>query len=241
MTDGAMRMARAADGTLQLLAALRLASPALPIGGFSYSQGLENAIERGAVRGEADVLDWLRDLLTHVLARFEAPLVLALAEAVAAGDAAETRRLHALYVASRETAELRAETAQMGFSLQRLVDGLPEGGHGAAAEALDDAAESIVALPLAWAHAARAFGLPPQPALASWLWAWLENQVAAAIKAVPLGQQAGQRLLSALTPVLAAACQTAARLPERDWSNFAPGLAMASSWHETQYTRIFRS
>lgn len=232
-----MTAAPDALATAQLLGALRLASPALPIGAFSYSQGLETAIERGWVRTERDLHGWLHDLLAHVVARFEAPLVRALCEAVARGDDAGERRLHALYLASRETAELRAESVQMGHSLQRLLRGLPEGGSNPDAEGDLDA----VALPLAWARAARAFGLAPAAALAAYLWAWLENQVTAAIKAVPLGQQAGQRLLSALVPALADACDAAARLPESQWSNFAPGLALASSWHETQYTRIFRS
>ena len=226
--------------TLRLLAALRLASPALPIGGYSYSQGLETAIERGWVSTEPQVRDWLHDLLICVIGRFEAPLVLALCEAVADGDSVRTERLHALFVASRETAELHAESVQMGYSLDRMMRALPEGERMAPAEA-SGSAPSVIALPLAWARAAHAFGLPPADALAAYLWAWLENQVMAAIKAVPLGQQAGQRLLSALVPVLADTCAAAARLPEDDWSSFGPGLALASSWHETQYTRIFRS
>lgn len=225
--------------TLRLLAALRLASPALPIGGFSYSQGLETAIERGWIQTESQVREWLHDLLACVIGRFEAPLVLALCEAVAHGDVMRTDRLHALFIASRESAELHAETVQMGFSLERMMHALPEGGRLGPVEAPGSPAE--VALPLAWARAAHAFGLPPTDALAAYLWAWLENQVMAAIKAVPLGQQAGQRLLSALVPVLARTCADAATLAEDDWSNFAPGLALASSWHETQYTRIFRS
>ena len=226
--------------TLRLLAALRLASPALPIGGFSYSQGLETAIERGWVTSEPQVREWLHDLLACVVGRFEAPLVLALCEAVARSDAARTDRLHALFMASRETAELRAESAQMGFSLEKMMHALPEGGRLEPAVEPGSAATEV-ALPLAWARAAHAFGLPPGDALAAYLWAWLENQVMAAIKAVPLGQQAGQRLLSALVPVLADICADAAGLAEDDWSSFAPGLALASSWHETQYTRIFRS
>lgn len=235
-----------AQDALRLLAALRLASPALPIGGFSYSQGLETAIERGWVADEAGARRWMHDLLAHVLARWEAPMVLATCEAVARGDTASADALDARWIASRETAELRAETLQMGWSLARLVEGLPEG---AASCAASPRSEDRGALPLAWAHAARAFGLPPADALAAYLWAWLENQVMAAIKAVPLGQQAGQRLFSALLPTLAATVE-AARPDEAgqpgnaaldDTSNFAPGFALASSWHETQYSRLFRS
>lgn len=225
----------AALAAARLAAAMRLASPALPIGGFSYSQGLASAIDRGWLRNEAEVHDWLADLLAHNLARFEAPLCFALCRAVADDDEAEAARLHALHLASRETAELRAETLQMGYSLLRMLAGLPGGDSGTVRDLHG------CTLPLAWARAARAFGLPPEDALVAWLFAWLENQVAAAIKAVPLGQQAGQRLLSALQPVLAEAAATAQDLPEDAWSNFATGFALASSWHETQYSRLFRS
>jgi urease accessory protein len=223
-------------------ALLRLASPSLPIGGYSYSQGLEAAIERGWVRDEAGMRSWLADLLEAGIGRFEAPLVHALATAVAAGDRAEARRLHARYVASRETAELRAETLQMGHSLLALLDGL-DGLERRAARTVRALrrADAGCALPLAWALAARGLGLGADDALAAWLWAWLENQVMAAIKAVPLGQQAGQRLFAALAPRLARAAAAAATLDEDDWSSFAHGFALASSWHETQYSRLFRS
>lgn len=223
-------------------ALLRLGSAALPIGGYSYSQGLEAAIERGWVRDEAGMRDWLEDLLAAGAGRFDAPLVHALARAVAGEDAAEADRLHQRFLASRESAELRAETLQMGRSLLVLLaglDGLDASACGTARARL--AADAPCALPLAWAWAARAFGIGADEALAAWLWAWLENQVAAAMKAIPLGQQAGQRLVCALAPTLAATAARAARLAEEDWSGFAPGLALASGWHETQYSRLFRS
>lgn len=223
------------------LALLRLGSPALPIGGYSYSQGLETAIDRSWVRTEADMRTWLEDLLEASIGRFDAPLVHALASAVAADDAARSARLHERYLGARESAELRAETLQMGRSLLQLVeglDGLPEGTREATRDLL---ATGDCALPLAWAWAARGLRIGPDEALAAWLWAWLENQVTAAMKAIPLGQQAGQRLFSALAPTLAASAARAATLAEDDWSSFAPGFAMCSSWHETQYSRLFRS
>src|SRR5690606_8751882 len=165
-------------------ALLRLGSAALPIGGYSYSQGLEAAIERGWVRDEAGMRDWLEDLLAAGAGRFDAPLVHALARAVAGEDAAEADRLHQRFLASRESAELRAETLQMGRSLLVLLaglDGLDASACGTARARL--AADAPCALPLAWAWAARAFGIGADEALAAWLWAWLENQVAAAMKA----------------------------------------------------------
>jgi len=229
-----------------LLSLMRLSSPALPIGGFSYSQGLESAIDAGWVQSESDVRHWIASLLEANIGRFDAPLAIALFRAVAEGDDASASRLHQRWLASRETAELRAETLQMGQSLLQMLAGLE----------LDPALRSQVdahrsheaecGLPLAWAFAARAFDLEPLAALSAWLWAWLENQVMAAIKAVPLGQQAGQRLFSALRPALA---QVIARCADRTGgntlpihaSNFAPGFAIASAQHETQYSRLFRS
>jgi urease accessory protein len=233
------------NDSMQMIAALRLASPALPIGGFSYSQGLESAIDRGWVTHEAQALDWIGQCLSHGVGRFEAPLLYRLCEAVSATDVPEVLRLNALYLASRETRELREETLQMGWSLVELLRGLS---HGEAIEPMlpqgsagAGRAGRGVTLPLAWALAARAFSMSAANALIAWLWAWLENQVMVTLKAVPLGQQAGQRLLGALSGPLARVAQQAPLLAEDQWSNFAPGLALACSWHETQYSRMFRS
>ena len=225
-----------------LLALMRLASPALPIGGFSYSQGLETAIELGWVRNEADVREWLESLLLGNVGGFEAPLCRALFEAILTHRLDEADRLHARYLASRETGELRAETLQMGQSLLQVLAGLSEVDAGCAGllTGWRQGAQPC-ALPRAWGLAARVFGLDADSALSAYLWAWLENQVMAAIKAVPLGQQAGQRLFSSLQPVLADVIEQGARQPECTWSNFAPGFALASSRHETQYSRLFRS
>jgi len=226
----------------RLFSLLRLASPALPIGGFSYSQGLESAIELGWAKGEEGVRQWIESLLDAGVGRFEAPLCRALFVAIGEGRWPEAADWARRYLASRETAELRAETLQMGQSLVQMVLALPE----CRAElrpvvlAARTHAESCP-LPWAWGVAARVLELDPDQALIAWLWAWAENQVMAAMKAVPLGQMAGQRLLSALTPRLdAVVAQAGSRPPER-WSNFSPGLAIASSLHETQYSRLFRS
>lgn len=227
----------------ELLSLMRLASPALPIGGFSYSQGLESAIDAGWVATEADVRDWISSLLHANIGRFDAPLCMALFRAVAADDDDAAMRLHERWLASRETAELRAETLQMGQSLLQMLAGL-ELDAALAARVDQLRSTGACALPLAWALAARALGLAPLAALAAWCWAWLENQVMAAIKAVPLGQQAGQRLFSALRPALALVLERASLATEdlpTAWSNFAPGFAIASARHETQYSRLFRS
>jgi urease accessory protein len=228
-----------------LLSLMRLSSPALPIGGFSYSQGLESAIDAGWVRSEADVGRWIASLLQANIGCFDAPLGIALFRAVAEGDDVLADALHQRWLASRETAELRAETLQMGQSLLQMLAGLELDASVRTRVDFLRSEHSECGLPLAWALAARAFGLDPVSALAAWLWAWLENQVMAAIKAVPLGQQAGQRLFSELRPALAAViarCAAPSAVHDSDrWSNFAPGFAIASARHETQYSRLFRS
>lgn len=219
-------------------ALLRLASPQLPIGGYSYSQGLEMAVENGQVHGPDSARRWLEDQLLLNLARFEAPLLLAHCEAAVEDDWPRLLQLAAEHRASRETRELQLESRQMGYSLGQLLDGLPE---------LDQPARDCLAaagepgLALAWALAARAWRIPPTEALAAWLWGWLENQLAVLMKTLPLGQQAAQRLTSALLPSLDDAARIAAERAPEDWGSLAFGLALASMGHERQYSRLFRS
>jgi urease accessory protein len=147
------------------------------------------------------------------------------------------------YLASRETAELRAESLQMGNSLLRLLYGLPQAK--AVLASLPGLVVERSSLPLAWTLACASWEIGASAGLHAYAWSWAENQVAAAIKAVPLGQQAGQRLFQSLQAPLLQACdfsqQDEGLLPEDQWSNFAPGFAIASSQHESQYSRIFRS
>lgn len=219
-------------------ALLRLASPQLPIGGYSYSQGLELAVEQGLVDSPDSAQRWIADQLLLNLARFEAPLLLAHCEAAAAADWTRLRDLAAQQRASRESRELRLESRQMGYSLEQLLAGLPE---------LDEASRALFAalpepgLAVAWALAARAWHIDPQDALAAWLWGWLENQLAVLMKTLPLGQQAAQRLTSALLPQLEQAQRRASELPAEHWGGAAFGLALASMAHERQYSRLFRS
>ncbi|MFT3737000.1 MAG: urease accessory UreF family protein [Rhodocyclaceae bacterium] len=224
---------------LQLARLLHLASPALPVGAFSYSQGLEWAVDSGAVTNEALAQQWISDALHFALARCEAPALVGLMRAWQAGNADEVQRLNMEFIATRETAEIRAETLQMGYSLARLLRDLPE-----MPDSIREthAAINEISFPTAWAAAAAHWQLDEEDAVATYLWAWLENQVMAAVKLVPLGQTAGQRMLVALSPALpqlaAAAIQ---RADTQDWENFTPGMTLASSLHETQYTRLFRS
>ncbi|MBA1278770.1 MULTISPECIES: urease accessory protein UreF [Pseudomonadaceae] len=219
-------------------ALLRLASPQLPIGGYSYSQGLEMAVEQGLVQDEASARCWLGDQMQLNLARFEMPLLLAHCEAAAAEDWCELERLAARHRASRETRELRLESRQMGYSLKQLLSNLPE---------LDEPARVLFAridepgLALGWALAARAWGISPEDALSAWLWGWLENQLAVLMKTLPLGQQAAQRLTSELLPALEQAQRAAREIDPKHWGSAPFGLALASMAHERQYSRLFRS
>jgi urease accessory protein len=222
---------------LPLVRLLQLASPALPIGAYSYSQGLEWAVEDGTVRTAAAAQAWIGDLLTLVVAGGEAAIAWRLLRA-AGEDWAAFARWNAWFRASRETAELRGETEQMGSSLVRLALDL---------EWLDRPARDAlpllapITLPAAFALAARGFAIPAAAALAAYLWAWLENQVLAAMKLVPLGQVAGQQMLVALGGAIPGLVTAASTIADEDIATFAPGFSLACARHETQYTRLFRS
>lgn len=220
---------------LALIRLLHLASPTLPVGAYTYSQGLEWAVESGAVRNEAEALHWIGDCLQHGLARCEAVYLAQMLVAWSADDVPRLAELDADFIASRETAELRAETLQMGYSLQKLLADLPS----IPSELLS--AIKTPCFPLAWSCAAAHWRIPAEEAVTGYLWAWAENQVMAAIKAVPLGQTAGQRLLLALGDLMPELARQAIAMPIEDTRNFLPAYAIACSLHETQYTRIFRS
>lgn len=222
----------------QLPRLLQLASPALPVGAYSYSQGLEWVVESGTVRDEAGALTWIGDLLEWNMGRFEAPLLAQMLRACKANDATRLTQLNLRFLASRESAELRAETLQMGYSLVRLLSEL--GDEGAQPLALARSFEAHT-FPAVWACAAAAWQIEEDAALSAYLWSWVENQTMAAIKAVPLGQAAGQRIMLALGNRIARLAERARQMPETDFSNFAPGFAIACSQHETQYSRLFRS
>jgi urease accessory protein len=220
---------------LALARLLRLASPALPVGAFSYSQGLEWAVEAGTVKDEASAAHWIGSLLRGNLARFELPMLSALMEAWQHDDIERVQRLNAEYLATRETAELQAESAQTGRALRAALAA------GDAGDAAPLRAFAAPAFPTAFACAATRWQIPAREALVAFAFSWLENQVTAAIKLVPLGQSAGQRMLAALSHELVEAVDTALALDSEDRSNFAPLYAIAGCRHETQYTRLFRS
>lgn len=221
------------DGALPdwLPALLQLASPALPTGAFSYSQGLESACELGLVRDETSALGWIDAQWRNAFHPRELPALDAAWHAARDADAARLASIDADFVASRDSSEARAETMQVGSALLRWLQILlPD----CAEAAFARASRARLCAPVAYALCGRAQGLPVQATLFGYGFAWLENQVQAAVKLVPLGQSAGQRLQLALRPRLADP------LPQRPWS-FAPLAAIVAMRHERQYTRLFRS
>lgn len=239
-------LAEPADrSALKQIALLQLASPALPIGGYSYSSGLEWAIETGGVHDEASAAQWIGDALMLTLARFDAPLMLAtlrvLREASDPHGASvreQLAELNEMALAARETTELRQESRQMGYSLGRwLAAVIPD----APADAWMAHTLDPLSLPVAWAIACHRLELDDRSAALACLWSFVENQAMVLMKAIPLGQIAAQRLLHALAPMIDQALKRAVDLPQHDWSSAAPLLAVASSRHETQYSRLFRS
>ncbi|MFP4261808.1 MAG: urease accessory protein UreF [Halomonas sp.] len=219
---------------LALLGLLQLVSPALPIGAFAFSQGLESAFELGWVTDEASLGDWLEGVLEDGLTRCELPALARLQVAWATGDGEAVAEWDAWLAANRETAELAAEDARLGASLTRLLGSLallpdvPELPEGAGYVTL-----------FAWAAHRR--GVAARQALLGFAWAWLENQLAVACKALPLGHTAAQRLVERLRPTLVGAVDEALALPDDALGPALPGLALASALHETQYSRLFRS
>lgn len=220
---------------LGLIRLLQLASPTLPVGAYTYSQGLEWAVETGTIRNEAGALLWISDCLAFGIARFEAIYLVQMLAAWQQGDMARLILLDSEFVASRESAELRAETLQMGYSLMRLLQDLQDF-HGR-----DFSSFAAPSYPLAWSCAAAAWAIPAADAVAGYLWGWAENQVMAAVKAIPLGQTAGQRMLAELGKRIPCFAEAALSATLEATHNYLPAFAIASSRHETQYTRLFRS
>jgi len=216
---------------MSLAKLLQLASPTLPVGAYSYSGGLEAAIEDGIVSDAASAERWIGDVLEFSMARMEAPILFSFIRSFNQKHSNEIQELNERFLASRESAELRAETVQMGYSLNRLLKDLGAG----------EVPVQEPCFPAAYAYAAAQWNIEPEAALQAYLWAWLENQVMAAVKAVPLGQTDGQRILMSLGDRLPSIVATAKDVKETDLGNFAPGLAMLSAKHETQYSRLFRS
>lgn len=220
---------RAVD-ELRLLRLLHLASPALPIGAFHFSQGLEYAVHAQWVHDAASARAWIEGLATHALGSLDLPVLCRLYAAWHASDAAALQRWNDWLLAARETAELRAEERHLGVALTKVLRELevpvPAGAYG------------YVAM---FTCACVRWSIELSQALQVYGWVWLENQVLAAVKLVPLGQSAGQRLLHGLIPRIAQVAADAVEVSDAQMGTGALMQILASSHHETQYSRLFRS
>ncbi|WP_459778687.1 urease accessory protein UreF [Photobacterium sp. R1] len=212
----------------------QLISPSLPIGAFTYSQGLEWAVEHGWVSDKTSLGDWLKDILNQSLVTLELPVLRRLYRAWKSEDLPEVARWNQWLYASRETRELRLEEKQRGKATATLLQQLdiPLPTH---AGLVEDNQLSGFAL------AATHWGIEIDALCRGYLWSWLENTTMAGVKLIPLGQTAGQQLLLDLATVLTDAVARSALIPDDAVCSFAPAQAIASSQHETQYTRLFRS
>ena len=220
-----------------LMMLMQLASPALPVGGFSYSEGLEAAVEHGLVHDEASAQTWLIDQLLLVQARSDLAVLAQAMAAWAQPDVPRLQQLNDWLLQTRETHEMRLQTEQMGRS---LVDWLRN-------QAQADAARLAICAalpptwPLAFALALHTHQAPVRDGLLASAFGWAENMVQAALKSVPLGQRSGQRILAALSAAIPEAVSHAMGLRDDSRQAFAPRLAILSARHETQYSRLFRS
>jgi len=222
----------------KLIGLLHLASPALPIGAFSYSQGLEGAVDGGLVHDAATARAWIQSGLENVLAANELPMLATLYRGWENGNDIEVSRSNAWFLASRESFELRQETEQMGWSLAQLALNL---------QWHDNARQIIlrllkpICLPAAFAYAAGALRIDLESCIAAYSFTWIENQVSAALKAVPLGQIAGQKILFAMHTLIPEVVLRAIETGPDRISTFAPHLGIISARHANQYSRLFRS
>lgn len=224
---------------------LHLSSMALPVGGFAYSQGLEHAIESGLIADYAGAKQWIGDCISHNLVRQECLLWQQVFQAASEGNREEIGRLNDLVFALKETTELRLEARQMGQSLANLFSKWQK------AQWLTE----INLEPIGWTYTAAhaslcaVVGLGPSKGLASFLWAWCENQVLCVVKHLPLGQSQGQALLQEMKPMLAQAIEELMRRDgthspthqRTEFGSATAGFAINSARHETQYSRLFRS
>ena len=214
---------------------LQLASPALPVGAYAYSEGLEYAVEAGWVDGESGLLAWVEGRLRHGFGRLDVPLYGQLHAAWSRGDEARAAARSEWLLANREAAELRYSDRAMGQALARVLAGL---GMRSAAPWTKAPGCTFAAM---FALACSRWGIRPPDGAGGLAWSWAESQVAAGIRLIPLGQSAGQRVLFRLGSVIPPVCEAGLRLDDDEIGGSAFGLALASCGHEVQRTRLFRS
>ena len=217
---------------LALLKLMHLSSPGLPVGAYAFSQGLEYAIDAGWVRNDKEVSHWLESQLFFALARLDVPVLLRLHSAISDNNRERAQWWNDYCLASRETRELQLTDTATGLALQRLLPSL---------SVSSLIAEPPVSFVCGYAQAAVSWQISADMAALGYCWAWLENQVNAATKLVPLGQTQAQTLLHTLQEKIPLAIEQAKLLGDDELGMSLPALSLASMYHETQYTRLFRS
>lgn len=220
-----------------LLQLIWLASPALPVGGFSYSEGLESGVDRAGVATESIASDWLCDQLQLSLARGDLAVIAQAIPAWRNADLARVKALNDWVLQTRETSELRAQAEQMGRSLLEWL----RNHHSVSTEHIEACVQLPPTYPVAYALAASPLVACVPDCLTAYAFGWAENMMQAALKSVPLGQSAGQRILARLAAEIPGAVNNAMAIGDEERQAFSPMLAILSSQHETQYSRLFRS
>lgn len=222
--------------SMSSLRLLQLCSANLPTGAYAFSQGLETATEEGWLKNVDDTAHWLDVQLTNSLGMGELPLLRRSISALNNQDLCAQRHWNHVALAMRETKELRLTDTATGDALLRVFRGLNKGD---VVHVFDD--ETDVSFVSAFALAASQWSIGVEDACLGYAWSWLENQVAAATKLVPLGQTQSQQLLERLQPRVLSAIEQSRHCDDDDIGSSLPGLAIASCWHEHQYSRLFRS
>jgi len=214
---------------------MQLVSPTLPVGAYAYSGGLEAAIAAGWVSDAAQARDWIGGVLEHNLCGLDVPVLQRMYRAWQQDDVEAVRSWSRFLAASRESAELLAEDRQMGQALARLLVSMDiESAH----DWINGRHSSWVAM---FSLAAVRWGIAERDAQLGYLWSWCENQVAAAVKLVPLGQTAGQQILAWCGERIPVRVDGSRDLQDEEIGQLAPALAIGSAQHEQQYSRLFRS
>lgn len=229
-------LASSSVGAAALLRLLQLSSPALPVGAYSYSEGLETLVQREQIQDDRSLEHWLVQELQHGAIHVEAALLLRVYDAALELDVGQLSYWNQWLSAFRETEELREQSWQMGRSLVRLCRDL----HPEAAALLAECGEPCNFV-VAFAVAAAGWHIDRRSALLGYLHSWVSNLVNAGVRLVPLGQTQGQQLLLRLYPVLEQAANAVETLSDDELQSCSWGWTIASMAHETLYSRLFRS
>jgi urease accessory protein len=227
-------MNNSSSSSLGMLRLYQLVSPALPVGAYNFSQGLEYAVHAGWVKDESTTLEWVNGIAQHSVALLDVPLLLRMQRAWNAEDYINIQRWNAELMASRESDELRAEERHMGRSLAKVL-------HALEVNSAEPFIKGNTTYACMFALATSHWNIDEREAAMAFLWAWCENQILAALKTLPIGQTAGQRMLNELLQHIPSMVDQAMQVMDEYIGAAAPRLSMASAWHETQYSRLFRS